>query len=67
MIRINSDSPGWCIFLAIVLWVYSIICWVVNVYKFFVCDFADPWKEEIIRGIGILFPPITWVTAWIQF
>jgi hypothetical protein len=35
-----------------------IALWVVNVIKFCQCDFEEPYKTEIIRGIGI---PIAFV------
>lgn len=47
------------------LWIFVIASWVTNLYKFTQCDFADPYKGEIIHGIG-LFTPAFVVTAWID-
>jgi hypothetical protein len=50
----------------IVLFIYTIITWVINLINFLNCDFVEPFKEEVILGLGVLFPPVTWVTVWMD-
>ena len=44
--------------------IFVIACWVVNLVKFTECDFEDPYKSEIIHGVGVVFPPASVVTCW---
>ncbi len=46
---------------------YTVIAWIVNLVMFIQCDFTEPFKEEIVRGIGIIFPPVSWIVVWISF
>ena len=50
--------------IAIFIWLSVIICWIINLVKFIQCDFASPYKEEIIHLIGILIPPSSVITVW---
>lgn len=43
---------------------YFIIAWLVNLYNFFSCDFEPSYKEEIIRFMGIIIPPMAGVTVY---
>ena len=43
--------------------IYFIVCWIVNIVKFFNCDFESSYKEEIIHALGI-FPLLSGITAW---
>ena len=38
--------------------------WCFNVYKFTQCDFVSSYKCELVHGIGIAMPPISWVAVW---
>ena len=58
MIRRDSEI------IVIFIWLSVIICWIINVVKFIQCDFASPYKEEIIHLIGILIPPSSVITVW---
>lgn len=51
-------------FLYILLWLYGIVAWIVNLGMFFRCDFTSPYKEEVIHLIGILIPFASMVTIW---
>lgn len=53
----------WQVFVCI-LYIYFIASYVGNLIKLFNCDFDNPWKEEIIHLIGLLFPPLAGVTVW---
>lgn len=44
---------------------FLLTCWVINANKFFQCDFEGPWKEEIVHGIGLVFPPTSIFTVWL--
>jgi hypothetical protein len=41
--------------------------WITNLVRFLDCDFVEPFKEEVIYGLGVVFPPLTWVTVWMDF
>jgi len=51
----------------ILLWflvvLYMIVAWIVNVVKLIECDFASPWKDEIVHLLGLL-PGISMITCW---
>jgi hypothetical protein len=47
------------------LLVYTILAWVINLIQFFGCDFDPIGKEEILKGIGMFIPPVSWFTVWI--
>lgn len=51
---------------SVVLFIYAyfIVCWIVNLVQFIQCDFEPSYKDEIIKGIGVLCPPIAGVTVW---
>lgn len=59
----SEDNSG-CSGLVLLFYVYWGIAWVVNLVKFLSCDFASPWKDEIVHGIGVFvaFPAL--FTAW---
>ena len=44
--------------LILAIWGAFIIGWIMNIYKFSQCDFDTPLKAEVIRGIGIVAPPV---------
>ena len=52
---------------SVIFFLYIIICgpWCANVYKFAKCDFEPSYKTEIIRGVGIVVPPVGWVLGWV--
>lgn len=64
MLNLKKDTPYGCIVATLVLSAYSIITWLVNLYKLTQCDFASPWKEEIIHIVGLV-PTFSWVTCWL--
>jgi hypothetical protein len=49
-----------------VLWLVAVfaMAWIINIAKFFACDFDAPYKEEIIHFIGIVIPPASVITSW---
>ena len=51
------------VFLLIVK-IYFIVAFIVNISKLVNCDFEEPWKDEIIHGIGLVIPPAAAVTVW---
>lgn len=43
------------------------IGWVMNVYDLLVnCDFASPYKAEVLRGIGVFVAPLGGILGWIN-
>lgn len=47
----------------IVIW-YFIISYIINIFKFIGCDFASPYKEEVIHLVGIILFPAAGITVW---
>jgi len=41
------------------------IGWITNIYKFATADFKAPYKNEILRGVGIPFTPLGAVLGYI--
>ena len=50
--------------LPFIIYAYFIICWIVNLVQFIQCDFEPSYKDEIIKGIGVLAAPLAGVTVW---
>jgi uncharacterized membrane protein len=46
------------------IWLLFVIGWIMNVVKFAQCDFAEPYKEEVLRGIAIIVAPIGAILGW---
>jgi hypothetical protein len=40
------------------------MAWIINIAKFFNCDFDAPYKEEVIHFLGIIIAPGSIITAW---
>lgn len=40
--------------------------YIANVYKLFKTDFQAPYKEEILRGVGVVVPPVGVVTGYLN-
>jgi hypothetical protein len=53
----NSDKAFLGLaFMPLLIWLYFIICWIVNLVILLKCDFEGPWKEELLHAIGIFGP-----------
>lgn len=62
----NTKEENGCGVLVLVFYVYIFIAYCVNVYQLIQCDFEKPYKEEVVRALG-LFTPTCWVTVWMDF
>lgn len=51
-------------FWVILFYIYLGVAWVVNLIKFIGCDFASPWKDEIVHGVGVFFALPSLITVW---
>lgn len=51
--------------MSITFYIYFAITYIINLVQFFKCDFASPYKDEIIHGIGVFIPPLNCVTVWL--
>ena len=58
----NSLTSAIIIFM---VWLYFVVCWIVNLVQFTQCDFEESYREEIIKGIGVC-GPAAGVTVWIN-
>lgn len=47
-----------------IIYAYFIVCWIVNLVQFIQCDFEPSYKDEIIKGIGVLGAPLAGLTVW---
>lgn len=43
---------------------YMGLSWVINLIQFFKLDFNEPYKDEIIKLIGVVVPPLSSITVW---
>lgn len=43
---------------------YMGLCWITNLIQFFKLDFNEPYKDEIIKLIGVVVPPLSSITVW---
>ena len=48
----------------IMLWVA--IGWCANLYRLASCDFASPYKAEVIHGVGVFVVPLSAITGFID-
>ncbi len=48
--------------------VFVLLFWLVsyswNAVKLVSCDFASPYKCEVVHGVGVIAPPLSVVTVW---
>jgi hypothetical protein len=42
------------------------IGYVVNIVKLTKTDFKPPYKAEILRGVGIIVPPVGGIEGWLK-
>lgn len=49
----------------LLLYGLALLGWIMNVVQLIQCDFASPYKAEVLRIIGILIPPIGSVLGYI--
>ncbi len=62
----NTEKFSIVIFIAIVMiMVFGVIGWFMNLVKLVRLDFKEPYKAEIIRGIGLV-PVVGAVTGYID-
>ena len=40
--------------------------WIINVVSLCQCDFEPSYKAEVIRGIGVLVPPVGGIVGYID-
>ena len=40
--------------------------YITNIVRFCRCDFQEPYKTEVIRGIGIAIPPIGAIVGYVN-
>jgi hypothetical protein len=63
----GGETVGVLAFLVmIMLGLCSALGWGMNIYKFASCDFQEPYKAEIVRGIGIPFAPMGAVVGYFR-
>ena len=58
-----KNGPKGCKIMGILLCVYTLVGWIVNLYKLIACDGEPPYKDEIIHAVGLI-PIVSWFTAW---
>lgn len=50
-------------FINVLFLIYFLVTWIINLIQFCNCDFKEPYKKEIIKGIGVA--GFSWATVWI--
>lgn len=59
-----KNSNYWGEIFTLVMLLFFLGCWLVNIVKFANCDFDAPYKEEFIHIVGIIVPPSSIITVW---
>jgi hypothetical protein len=49
--------------ITILIYAYFTIAWIINLIQFCSCDFKEPYKREIIKGVGLA--GFSFATVWI--
>jgi len=50
-----------------IITILIIICWFINLVQFIASDFREPYRQEILKGIGIVVPFVSCVTVFIDY
>lgn len=45
----------------------GVVGWFMNLYKLTQCDFEPSYKAEVIRGAGVVVPPIGAIVGYLNF
>ena len=64
MDKAEKSIVGLVALLAIVA-ILAVTGWVKNIVKLCQCDFASPYKAEVVYAIGVI-PPVGAITGWIN-
>lgn len=59
----NDNTNSGLFGLGLLVPIFTIGCWIVNIVKLVNCDFEAPYKQEIIHAIGLI-PGVSIVTCW---
>ena len=64
-IRKGINMPSGCWFIGILVAIYGIVAWVVNLVKLINCDWvlSQSIKHEVIHAIGLI-PGASMITCW---
>lgn len=54
----------WVIVFYALIVISFLASYITNLVKLFKCDFESPWKDEVIHLLGVLIPPVSYITAW---
>lgn len=55
-----------CIVVVTLITCLAVTGYVANIVRLCGCDFTDPWKAEIIRGVGVVIAPVGCVLGYID-
>lgn len=50
--------------LVFAFYLYMFIAWLANLIQLIGCDWASPYKEEVIHAIGLFIFPASMITCW---
>ncbi len=67
----NKQGPTWTSVLIVpiiilIIGSFCLVGYVKNIIGFISCDFDLPVKTEIIRGVGVVIPPVGIVCGYIE-
>ena len=51
----------------IFIWIFCLFGYGMNIYKLAMSDFKEPYKEEVLRGVGIPLGPVGIILGYITF
>ena len=49
---------------AVIIILIGLIPYAANLYKFSQCDFESNYRCEILHGIGVVVPPLSFIMVW---
>lgn len=49
----------------LLLYGFLLLGWIMNIVQLVQCDFASPYKAEVLRIVGIIIPPVGAILGYI--
>ena len=66
MLKNNRGDSLVAALIYLLVFLFGVVGWIRNIVGFVQCDFKEPYKAEIIRGIGIPCVPMGVVCGFVE-
>ncbi|MFA6199095.1 MAG: hypothetical protein WC679_01650 [Bacteroidales bacterium] len=60
-----NKSVGFVIVVGLVV-ILAVVGYIKNIVAVVNCDFASPYKCEIVHGVGVFVPPVGAIAGWMD-